>query len=169
VLYSALHLKPGVKEWFMFWLEREHPELLGPYRKLYAKGTYAPVEYRKWLGARIKPFLEKHDLQRGREDPSTGGVYSSATPVAASSAAAIATRRASRNGIMAPRGPVSFAAQGVAFAPDAAQPSSVGPARATAGNRGLRATALGRGAPRRTADADADACTGASDDDATLF
>ena len=28
LLYSALHLKPGVKEWWSAWLEREHPELV---------------------------------------------------------------------------------------------------------------------------------------------
>ena len=28
VLYTALHLRPGAKQWFLHWLEREHPELV---------------------------------------------------------------------------------------------------------------------------------------------
>jgi DNA repair photolyase len=78
VLYTALHLKPGVKEWFMFWLEREHPELIERYKTLYGDKTYAPVGYRKWLAARIKPLIARHGLVRGEEDPTTGGVRSSA-------------------------------------------------------------------------------------------
>ncbi|WP_022882728.1 Rv2578c family radical SAM protein [Gryllotalpicola ginsengisoli] len=74
VLYTALHLKPGVKQWFTFWLEREHPELLDRYAELYKNGAYAPKEYRRWLAARIKPLIRKHGLTRGREDPVTGGV-----------------------------------------------------------------------------------------------
>lgn len=78
VLYSALHLKPGVKEWFYLWLGREHPELLPQYRQLYGRGTYAPQEYRTWLAARIKPLIRAQGLERGREDPETGGVRSTA-------------------------------------------------------------------------------------------
>jgi len=78
VLYTALHLKPGVKDWYLQWLARDHPELLPRYRQLYAKGAYAPKEYRTWLAARIKPLIRKHGLERGREDPATGGVRSSA-------------------------------------------------------------------------------------------
>lgn len=78
VLYTALHLKPGVKEWYYLWLGREHPELLPQYRKMYGRGTYAPKEYRAWLAARIKPLIRAHRLERGEEDPVTGGVRSSA-------------------------------------------------------------------------------------------
>jgi DNA repair photolyase len=78
VLYTALHLRPGVKEWFMMWLEREHPELVPRYREMYSAKAYAPVEYRKWLAARIKPLIAAHGLQRGEEDPVTGGVRSAA-------------------------------------------------------------------------------------------
>jgi DNA repair photolyase len=79
VLYTALHLRPGVKPWFMQWLAREHPELVESYRKMYFGATsYAPKEYRKWLAARIKPLIARHRLTRGEEDPATGGVRSSA-------------------------------------------------------------------------------------------
>ncbi|WP_349899585.1 intein-containing Rv2578c family radical SAM protein [Parafrigoribacterium soli] len=78
VLYTALHLRPGVKEWFMLWLADAHPELVPRYRELYAGGAYAPKEYRKWLAAKIKPLIRSHGLERGRADPATGAVRSSA-------------------------------------------------------------------------------------------
>ncbi len=78
VLYSSMYLKPGTKEWFMQWLERDHPELVGKYTDLYARGAYAPKEYRTWLAARIKPLIRAHRLERGREDPVTGGPRSRA-------------------------------------------------------------------------------------------
>ncbi|MEC5182989.1 DNA repair photolyase [Cryobacterium sp. MP_3.1] len=90
VLYSSLHLKPGVKEWYSQWLEQDHPELLPRYRELYKRGTYAPKEYRQWLAERIQPLIRAHGLQRRTEDPATGGILSTAltaSPVGASTAA----------------------------------------------------------------------------------
>jgi DNA repair photolyase len=78
VVYSALHLRPGTKEWFMEWLGREHPELVSRYRELYSRGAYAPKEYRTWLAEKLKPIIRRHGLERGREDPVTGGIRSSA-------------------------------------------------------------------------------------------
>jgi DNA repair photolyase len=77
VLYTALHLRPGTKEWYMLWLEREHPELVEKYRFMYyGTGSYAPKEYRAWLAKKIQPLIHKHGLKRGTEDPTTGGVRS---------------------------------------------------------------------------------------------
>jgi DNA repair photolyase len=78
VLYTALHLKPGVKDWYLQWLERSRPDLVPRYQDLYKRGTYAPKEYRQWLAGRIKPLLKAHGLERGREDPATGGMRSAA-------------------------------------------------------------------------------------------
>lgn len=78
VLYSSLYLKPGTKEWFMAWLERSHPHLVGRYVDLYRTGAYAPKEYRAWLADRINPLIKRHHLERGREDPVTGGPRSRA-------------------------------------------------------------------------------------------
>lgn len=78
VLYSALYLKTGVKEWYFEWLERAHPELLPRYREIYATSAYAPKGYRQWLAAKITPLIRAHGLERGREDPVTGGVRSHA-------------------------------------------------------------------------------------------
>ncbi|MBX3093477.1 MAG: Rv2578c family radical SAM protein [Cryobacterium sp.] len=67
VLYTALHLRPGVKDWFMRWLEREHPELVTRYEGLYRGGAYAPKSYRAWLAARIQPLIRQHGLDRRAE------------------------------------------------------------------------------------------------------
>lgn len=71
--YSALHLRPGAREWYAAWLAREHPDLVSRYRDMYGGGSYAPKEYRTWLAARIKPLLRKHGLDRPPHlDPATG-------------------------------------------------------------------------------------------------
>jgi DNA repair photolyase len=55
-----LHLRPGAREWFFAWLEREYPELVPRYRRLYRRGAYVPAEYRYWLRERVRPLLERH-------------------------------------------------------------------------------------------------------------
>lgn len=74
VLHSALFLKPGVKEWFMQWLQRTHPALVERYRAMYAEGAYAPQEYRTWLRDRIRPILREYGMAVGRTDPATGSL-----------------------------------------------------------------------------------------------
>lgn len=78
VTYTAMHLRPGVKEWFARWLNTHRPDLTPRYRELYGDGSNAPKEYRRWLAARIKPMIAAHGLGRAPEDPNTGGVASSA-------------------------------------------------------------------------------------------
>jgi DNA repair photolyase len=60
VTAGALHLRPGTKEWFMQWLAREHPQLVGRYARLYGKGAYAPKEYRTWLAGRVNAAKARH-------------------------------------------------------------------------------------------------------------
>jgi DNA repair photolyase len=74
VAYSALHLRTGAREWFFAWLEREHPDLVPRYRRLYpGHQAYAPAAYRRWLAARVRPLLRRYALERPpRIDPSTG-------------------------------------------------------------------------------------------------
>ncbi len=62
VLHTALHLRPGAREWFFLWLEREHPHLVPRYRELYARSNYAPKEYREWLAEKFRPLVAKHGL-----------------------------------------------------------------------------------------------------------
>ena len=71
VVYGALHLRPGVKPWFLQWLQREHPELLSSYLGLYpGASTYAPKAYRSWLAKRVNPLLRMHGLGGQAEDDS---------------------------------------------------------------------------------------------------
>ncbi len=61
----ALHLRPGTREWFLDWLGREHPRLVGPYARLYRRGAYVDPEYSKALGQRVTPLLRRHGLTGG--------------------------------------------------------------------------------------------------------
>jgi DNA repair photolyase len=84
VLWSALHLKPGVKEWYLAWLHEQHPEHEAAVRRMYGAGSYAPKEYREWLGKRIRPLVRKHGLTVGSAADATGAARSraEARPVA---------------------------------------------------------------------------------------
>ncbi|WP_427017034.1 Rv2578c family radical SAM protein [Pseudarthrobacter sp. P1] len=57
---GALYLRPGTREWFMAWLARDHPALVGRYRRLYGTGAYAAKEYRQWLAGRVAFFKKRH-------------------------------------------------------------------------------------------------------------
>jgi DNA repair photolyase len=83
VVHSALHLRPGAKEWYLRWLAAEHPALLPRYEEMYRFSAYAPKEYRKWLADKFRPLARKHGLSRGHEDPATGTVRSRALRPAA--------------------------------------------------------------------------------------
>ncbi|GGC22489.1 radical SAM protein [Brevibacterium sediminis] len=67
VVYGALHLRPGAREWFFEWLEHNRPELLPRYRRMYAGSSYASKDYRRWLSERINPLIDRYGL-RGRSD-----------------------------------------------------------------------------------------------------
>jgi DNA repair photolyase len=58
----ALHLRPGTREWFLNWLERERPDLVDPYARLYRRGAYVDPAYRRALAARVAPLLRRHGL-----------------------------------------------------------------------------------------------------------
>lgn len=78
VLYTSLHLRPGAREWFLSWLEREHPALVSRYAQVYGSNAYAAKGYREWLAARMRPLLRRYALDRGSVSPATGGVRSAA-------------------------------------------------------------------------------------------
>lgn len=78
VLWSALHLKPGVKEWYLAWLAEHRPEHEAATRRMYAGGVYAPKAYRQWLSARIRPLVARHRLVIGTADGATGTTGSTA-------------------------------------------------------------------------------------------
>jgi DNA repair photolyase len=74
VVYGALHLRPGAKQWFLQWLAERHPELVSSYRGLYPGATTtAPKAYRAWLAKRVRPLLRVHGLDGRAEDESPRG------------------------------------------------------------------------------------------------
>ncbi|NIK56609.1 Rv2578c family radical SAM protein [Kribbella shirazensis] len=67
----VLHLRPGVKDWFMQWLTHDHPELVARYESLYAHGSNASPSYRKAFDHKIRPLLNKHGFGRNSSHRST--------------------------------------------------------------------------------------------------
>ena len=69
VVFGALHLRPGAKQWFLQWIAREHPELVSSYLGLYpGASATAPKAYRTWLSKRVRPLLRVHGLDGRSED-----------------------------------------------------------------------------------------------------
>src|ERR1700757_4465222 len=62
VTVFGLHLRGSTRGWFMSWLARSHPELVGRYRELYRRGAYLPPSYREELRERAAPLVAKHRL-----------------------------------------------------------------------------------------------------------
>ncbi len=62
VTVFGLHLRSSTRGWFMAWLARSHPELVGRYRELYRRGAYLPPGYRDMLRQRAAPLIAKHRL-----------------------------------------------------------------------------------------------------------
>ena len=58
----GLHLRGSTRGWFMSWLARTHPQLVGRYRELYRRGAYLPPPYRDELRARAAPLIAKYGL-----------------------------------------------------------------------------------------------------------
>jgi len=55
----TLHLRPGVKEEFMPWLEETYPELVAGYRRLY-RGSNAPKSVREAIAERVRTEKRRH-------------------------------------------------------------------------------------------------------------
>lgn len=69
VVYGALHLRAGVKPWFMQWLGEHRPDLVSSYRGLYpGVSAEAPKGYRQWLAKRARPLIRLHGLDGQHED-----------------------------------------------------------------------------------------------------
>jgi len=62
-----LHLRPGVKEEFMPWLEEHHPDLVPRYQRMYTK-AYGPAADRKAIGARVGRLIDDAGGLRPRRD-----------------------------------------------------------------------------------------------------
>ncbi|SDH95197.1 Rv2578c family radical SAM protein [Agrococcus jejuensis] len=72
VATTSLHLRPGAREWYLQWLEAEHPHLVDQYRRIYGGGAYACREYRDWLRERTVPLARRHGLLRTRMSEGLG-------------------------------------------------------------------------------------------------
>ena len=68
VTVFGLHLRGSTRGWFMSWLGRSHPELVGRYRELYRRGAYLPPDYREALHQRAAPLVAKHGLATDRRE-----------------------------------------------------------------------------------------------------
>src|SRR5271154_771636 len=62
VTVFGLHLRGSTRGWFMSWLTRTYPQLVGQYRELYRRGAYLPPTYRDELRARAAPLIAKYGL-----------------------------------------------------------------------------------------------------------
>lgn len=72
VIYGALHLRPGVKPWFMKWLGEARPDLVSSYLGLYpGMSAEAPKPYRQWLAKRARPLIRMHGLDGSDEEDLT--------------------------------------------------------------------------------------------------
>jgi DNA repair photolyase len=62
----VLHLRPGAREWYLAWLQREHPELVGRYHELYGQGAYAPKAYQRSVSAQVAALARRYGLGPAR-------------------------------------------------------------------------------------------------------
>jgi DNA repair photolyase len=66
----TLHLRPGVKEEFLPWLEEAYPELVPDYRRLY-RGSNAPKAVQEEIADRVRSEKRRHRAFATPTDPAT--------------------------------------------------------------------------------------------------
>ncbi len=77
----VLHLRAGVKEWFMGWLAQERPDLVKRYDELYSRGSNASPSFRNAFEDKVRPLLDKHGFGKGsRHRSKTSGVVEAPGP-----------------------------------------------------------------------------------------
>lgn len=65
----VLHLRPGVREWFLEWLASSRPRLVRDYQQLYSRGAYAPREYTADVTRRVALLARARGMADGRVAP----------------------------------------------------------------------------------------------------
>jgi DNA repair photolyase len=75
----TLHLRRGVKEEFMPWLEREYPELVADYRRLY-RGANAPKAVGAAIGERVRAAKRRYRAFDPAPDPPSARRLPEAAP-----------------------------------------------------------------------------------------
>ena len=63
---NLLYLKPGTKEHFLAALERDWPELVPDYERLYARRAYLPAEETNPVRERVRELARTHDIRDRR-------------------------------------------------------------------------------------------------------
>jgi DNA repair photolyase len=63
---NLLHLRPGTKEHFLAALERDWPELLPEYERLYARRAYLPAEEANPVKERVRELVRTHGVRDRR-------------------------------------------------------------------------------------------------------
>ncbi|MFF8605985.1 Rv2578c family radical SAM protein [Streptomyces sp. NPDC015346] len=64
----VLHLRPGAREWFMAWLGRHHPRLVGRYERMYGDGAYAPTWYQRRITRQVHELAAEFGIGPGRRE-----------------------------------------------------------------------------------------------------
>jgi len=58
----VLHLRPGTRDWYLRWLNENHPALLPRYRALYGRGSYAPKDYQAEISGRVRELARRYGV-----------------------------------------------------------------------------------------------------------
>jgi len=64
-----LHLRPGVRELVFAWLQRERPDLVPHYERLYRGGAYAPKAERERVSQLVQAAVRRHGGCADRPSP----------------------------------------------------------------------------------------------------
>ncbi|WP_218120115.1 Rv2578c family radical SAM protein [Actinopolyspora mzabensis] len=59
-----LHLRPGAREWYRAWLQREYPSLVPRYARLYRNSAYAPESYQREVVELVEQACRAHGMPR---------------------------------------------------------------------------------------------------------
>ena len=66
----VLHLRPGTREWYLRWLNENHPELRPPLPRLYGRGAYAPKDYQAEITGQVRELARRYGV--GATSPAEG-------------------------------------------------------------------------------------------------
>lgn len=80
VTVFGLHLRGSTRGWFMDWLGRSRPDLVGEYQRLYRRGAYLPADYRDMLRSRVRPLVARHGLTGAPRVVGAGSATTAAPP-----------------------------------------------------------------------------------------
>ena len=58
----VLHLRPGTREWYLRWLNDNHPELVRRYLRFYGRGAYAPKAYQSEISGQVRELAQRYGV-----------------------------------------------------------------------------------------------------------